>query len=236
VWTVTGGTASGGMATGGVWTVTGGTASGGTATGGSATGGTTSVRFLCDTVASLPTVGTSCDTVGESQCDASGNQCVCARGIWICSTGCASTYPEPAPGSPCVRGAACNYPSGVSCDCLNSSWHCLGSSACPADTPVTGAACNGLTGTWCDYPNSNPAWHFVCACTPNTDAGSTWTCFQSADCPATQPAYGLNATCPGVAFCSYGSVHCTCSSSGRPWVCGLWVLGMFGGDPPEPGG
>ena len=209
----------GGSATGG---------SGSTATGGSATGGATSMP-VCSTVASLPTMGTACSTQGESQCDASGNQCVCARGIWNCTTSCASTYPtEPTPGSACIRGAACNYPSGVSCGCVNSSWMCFGGSACPAaaNMPTTGGACHGLTGVVCDYPNSNPAYHFACACMSGIpDGGSTWTCFQGSQCPASQPAYSLGNSCVGFfTFCTYGSTLCSCVN---PWVCGLFVIGTM---------
>jgi hypothetical protein len=224
---------SGGVAagTGGVWSVTGGTASGGTAsggtaTGGSATGGTGPVP-VCSTVASLPTLGTACSRTGESQCDASGNQCVCWRGIWNCTTSCATSYPvEPVPGSPCVRGAACNYPSGMSCACLTSSlWLCWGSSACPADKPQTGEACQSF-GVACDYPNQNPALHFACVCTAGLLDGSTstWTCASSAVCPSMQPAYDPTNTCPGLAFCGYGSTRCGCAQAGSTWICGL---GLF---------
>jgi hypothetical protein len=111
----------------------------------------------------------------------------------------------------------------VSCACINTSWMCMGGSACPAAMPQTAQACNGLTGVECDYPNSNPALHMVCFCTANPDAstGSTWTCFQSGRCPTTQPAYGLTDPCPGPTYCTYGSTRCSCLTSGTPWVCGL---------------
>jgi hypothetical protein len=227
-------TASGGKGTGGV--VTGGTASGGTATGGGATGGTASVP-VCSTVASLPTMGTACSTMGESQCDASGNQCVCSRGVWYCNTSCASTYPtEPTPNSACIGGAACNYPSGVSCQCLNSRWVCIGTSDCPAaaNMPLTGDACNGSTGVLCDYPNSIPFFHMTCFCMANADASSvsTWTCVHPSLCPTTQPAYSLTNACPGtLTFCSYGSTPCSCLQSGTPWVCGLGILWLSFGNP-----
>jgi hypothetical protein len=227
----TGGAVTGGSATGGVAVVTGGTATGGTATGGtdtggSATGGTASVP-LCDTVDSLPAVGTACATLGESRCDPIGNQCVCARGIWYCNTSCASTYPtEPTPCSDCIRGAACNYPSGASCACINLKWMCIGTSACSASMPAFGDACDGLSGSWCDYPNSNPALHMAAYCqpTPYSSTGSTWAVLQSAVCPATQPAYSLTNTCPGAALCSYGSTRCVCPEAGAPWICGLGIF------------
>ncbi len=202
--------------------------SGGAAAGGNATGGKASVP-MCSSVASLPAMGTACTTQGESQCDASGNQCVCARSIWNCTTSCASTYPtEPNPGSACIRGAACNYPSGVSCGCVNSSWMCFGTRACPAaaNTPITGDACDGSTGILCDYPNSSPTHHMTCACTAGMpDGGSTWTCIQAGQCPASQPAYGLSNSCQGfLTFCAYGSTLCSCVN---PWVCGLMALGTM---------
>ena len=193
--------------------------------GGSATGGAASVP-VCDAVDSLPDIGTACSTPGESRCDPSGNQCVCARGIWYCNTNCASTYPtEPSPCSDCVRGSACNYPSGASCACTSTSWTCLGGSACPAaaNTLTSGQACDGLTGLACDYPNSNPALHIACFCTGKADAsaGSTWICIQLGACPKTNPAYGVSNVCPGVTFCSYDSTRCSCLEAGTPWVCGL---------------
>jgi hypothetical protein len=194
--------------------------------GGSATGGTASVP-PCDAVDSLPSIGTSCPTPGESRCDPSGNQCVCARGIWYCNLNCASTYPtEPAPCSDCIRGTACNYPSGASCACMNLKWMCIGTSACPPSQPAIGDACDGLTGTWCDYPNSNPAYNMALYCGPKpySNTASIWGGFQSAPCPATEPAYGLSSACSGAALCSYGSTRCTCSQTGTPWVCGLAVL------------
>jgi hypothetical protein len=221
----TGGKASGGAFTGGKATggnPTGGVFSGG---GGNATGGSASAPS-CATVISLPNMGAACSAAGESQCDKSGNQCVCERGIWYCNTVCASTYPtEPTPNSACYRGAACNYPSGVGCSCVNLSWFCLGSKGCPAAAgmPLTGDSCNGLTGVACDYPNSSPALHFTCYCMVNADAGtgSTWVCAQSSVCPTTQPAYSQANACPGFATCSYGSIRCACLSGKTPWVCGL---------------
>ena len=207
----------GGSSTGGT------TAMGGMATGGSATGGTAPVP-VCATVASLPAMDTACNTLGESRCDPSGNQCVCEGGErrWHCSTICTSTYPtEPAVGSACIHGAACNYPSGVSCECDNhSQWVCIGTAYCPADMPTTGQACNGLTSVLCDYPNHDP--HVACFCSPNADAstGSTWTCIQVAPCPATQPPCGT--ACSGPAICSYSSPprYWVClQSSGSEWVC-----------------
>jgi hypothetical protein len=156
--------------------------------------------------------------------DASGNQCVCMRGIWYCTTSCASAYSTPpVPNSACARGAVCNYSSGVSCECVNTSWMCMGASACPAVNPMTGDACNNLTGVECDYPNSSPALHMVCLCTGNPDAGtgSTWTCMQLGACPMAQPAYSLTNLCPGVGYCSYGSTYCSCLTSSTPWICGL---------------
>jgi hypothetical protein len=100
---------------------------------------------------------------------------------------------------------------------------CVGVSNCPTSTPQTGQACNTLTGVACDYPNTNPSFHFACMCAANADAGSgsTWTCVQSADCPATQPTYNLNNPCPGVAVCTYTSEprHCACMQATSPWVC-----------------
>jgi hypothetical protein len=200
---------------------TGGTSSGGGATGGWATGGTASVP-VCDTVESLPTMGVACTTWGESRCDPSGNQCVCERGVWYCNTSCASTYPtEPTPYLACVRGAACNYPSGVSCSCINLLWMCMGRSGCPADIPTTGDACGGMAGVWCDYPNANP--HMTCVCMPY-DGGLSWTCMQSSACPATQPAYDLTNSCQGLALCTYDSTRCSCQTMGTPWVCGIGVF------------
>jgi hypothetical protein len=93
-------------------------------------------------------------------------------------------------------------------------------SRCPtgASQPVTGQACNADTGLACDYPN---AIHLVCGCSVNADAGagtgSTWTCVQSAVCPASQPA--CNTTCDGTAVCTYGGIHCACMQAGTEWVC-----------------
>ena len=204
--------------------VTGGRGNAGA--GGNGAGGGATVP-VCASVASLPSVGTTCTTVGESQCDPSGDRCVCWRGRWYCTTSCASTYPtEPAPDSACIAGAACNYPSGASCSCVNSRWVCIGGDSCPADGIKTGQACNGLTGWWCDYPNSNPAFHMACLCASNSDisTGSTWTCVQSGPCPTTQPPYDLNGTCPGAAICGYGSIYCHCQQSSAPWICGLGTL------------
>jgi hypothetical protein len=218
----------GGSATGGR------AATGGTPSGGSATGGTAPVP-ACSTVQSLPAMGASCSTFGESQCDASGNQCVCIRGIWNCTTSCSSTYPAPAPGSPCIPGAACNYPSGVSCACWNvpdlgsgggpyNGWICAGGSGCPADLPATGSACDGLANTQCEYPSSDPASHYACLCSPNADASTgTWVCYYTGPCPATQPTYDLSRPCSALAYCSYDSTRCTCLDS-APWICGLAVF------------
>ena len=89
--------------------------------------------------------------------------------------------------------------------------------------PRTGVACNDMTNVACDYPNTNPAFHMACVCSVNADAGagSTWTCVQSAECPAAQPTYGTasNDNCPGVAICTYGAVHCACLQTGTAWVC-----------------
>jgi hypothetical protein len=103
---------------------------------------------------------------------------------------------------------------------------CIGTSACPASLPATGDACDGLTGLWCDYPNSNPAYHMALYCEPKpySNTASIWGGFQSAPCPASQPAYSLNNTCSGIALCSYGSTRCTCSGTGTPWVCGVGIL------------
>jgi hypothetical protein len=162
-----------------------------------------------------------------SQCDASGNRCVCERGIWYCNAVCATTYAtEPTPNSACVRGAACNYPSGVSCACYDLAWTCIGPSGCPGNVPTTGGVCNGLAGVWCDYPSSNPGSHFACLCGRGNDAGtgSTWTCIQSGACPATQPPYDLQVGCSSTALCSYDSTRCTCPQVGYPWVCGIGVF------------
>jgi hypothetical protein len=172
----------------------------------------------------LPTMGTACAAAGESWCDADGNRCVCEDGIWFCNTTCSSDYPTPpTPNTACASGAACSYPSGVGCMCVNERWRCLGGDSCPpaASMPMTGQACDSSTGLACDYPNSNPAFHMGCICgvVGELDGGSsTWTCIQWAACPATQPAYPAS-TCAGVALCSYGSTLCTCSQSGSPWVC-----------------
>jgi len=208
----------------------GGSATGGAGTGGNA-GGAASVP-VCSTVASLPTMGTACSTFGESLCDATGNRCVCDRSIWYCTTPCATSYPtEPAPDSACLAGAVCNYPSGASCQCLNSRWQCIGASGCPtaAQMPMTGSACNGLAGLWCDYPNSNPAFHMTCVCSGNAVAstGASWTCIQPRTCPTTQPAYDPNGDCLGVAMCAYGSTYCRCTQSSTPWVCGFGIPWLF---------
>jgi hypothetical protein len=219
---------AGGTATGGT-TVMGGRATGGTASGGGAS------TCIGTTVATLPALGSCCGNLstcpgtlamGTSLCDADGNQCVCRRGTWYCNTSCASTYPtEPAPNSACIHGAACNYPSGVSCACVYDSWSCMGGSGCPATAPLTGEACNGLNGLACDYPHEPaPVPHLTCLCISNADAstGSTWTCAVS-DCPATQPPYSPADSCSRTfAFCSYGSAQCTCWMD-DPWICGLYV-------------
>jgi hypothetical protein len=100
------------------------------------------------------------------------------------------------------------------------SWMCIGTAGCPTSVPATGDPCNNLTGVACDY-RGNP--HLVCVCQPGADAGSspTWTCVQSAACPATPPPYDLSTTCPVPAICSYPSSpsHCECLQTGTPWVC-----------------
>jgi hypothetical protein len=227
-----GGNPSGGVASGG--RASGGTNSGGTASGGKATGGTPGTggaptACIGTTVATLPTMGSCCGNstacpgtpaTGTSQCDAAGNRCVCERGIWYCNNACPGSIPTP--DSACARGAACVYGS-AGCGCVNLKWMCVGVSGCPdaASMPMTGQACNTLTGVACDYPNTNPAFHMACVCSVNADAGSgsTWTCVQSAACPASQPPYDLNAGCPGTAICTYGSTHCACMQTGTPWVC-----------------
>ena len=247
----TGGTAnaSGGSATGGInnptggaatgGTDSGGTNSGGTSSGGNATGGTRNA--LCDVVPSLPAMGTACRTAGESQCDASGNRCICERGIWHCNHACPVTQPTPSTG--CEPATFCSYAPGVTCACLKPSppeyppdpdsgpppdppprWICIGTSSCPAaDLPMTGQDCTGLTDVACDYPNTNPALHFACMCSAIGDAGWTWICFSSAPCPATQPPYGLNQICTGPAVCTYSTppYHCGCAvpSGQGVWFC-----------------
>ena len=140
-----------------------------------------------------------------------------------CNTVCASSYPtQPTPNTDCQRGAACSYGDvGCACDLFTSRWTCIGGSGCPAaaNMPRTGQDCSAQTGLTCDYPNTNPAFHMVCSCSANADAGSgsAWTCVQSAACPATQSE--LTLICPGVAVCTYGSVHCACLQAGIPWVC-----------------
>jgi hypothetical protein len=207
-------------ATGGLPAASGGTSTGGTATGGTATGGAAS-SCIGETVTTLPTQGTACTTPDQSQCDASGNRCICERGIWYCNNACPGS--PPTPNTACSKGAACVYSNGtVGCGCVNSLWMCVGVSSCPATVPTTGDACNALTGVACDYPGSI---HLACICGANADAGSgsSWTCFQSAPCPATQPAYDLSTSCTGPAICSYTSApnHCACTSQGPGghWVC-----------------
>jgi hypothetical protein len=213
----TGGSPSGGRsAVGGSYS--GGRAAGGSPWGGTATGGGAAIP-VCETVSTLPAMGTACATVGQSQCLANGDRCLCSRGVWYCNTSCAPT--PPTLDSACSRGAACTYSSGEACACINLRWMCVGASGCPANLPMTGLDCTGSTGIACDYPNANPALHMACACTGGFDAGvaSTWTCIQSAACPATQPPYSLSATCPGTAICSYGNTHCACLATGAPWIC-----------------
>jgi hypothetical protein len=218
----TGGTApaTGGKApaTGGVPAATGGAAP---ATGGTATGGTGPA--ICRTVATLPVQATACtgdagSYDGDSVCDASGNRCICARGIWYCGGTCASKYPTPpVPNSACAQGTACNYPAqGTGCACVAGKWMCIGGNSCPTAAPMTGDACDQLTGMACDYPGTN---HFACACTANADAGagSSWTCVVSARCPATQPTFP--SSCPGAAICAYGSTQCACLQNGSTWMC-----------------
>jgi hypothetical protein len=203
---------------------TGGTATGGT----SSTGGAPSI--VCEVVPSLPTQGACCGQsacpteppAGTSQCLASGERCVCQRGIWYCNNACPDT--EPTPNTSCSRGAACTYSDGnVGCACINLLWMCIGVSDCPASMPRTGNACDDLTGIACDYPNADPALHFACMCTANADAGSgaTWICVQSAACPASQPVYGTDGTCPGIAVCTYASEprHCACLQPQGAWIC-----------------
>jgi hypothetical protein len=167
-------------------------------------------------------MGTTCTVAGESQCNTSGDRCVCQLGMWYCNTACASTYPtQPTPNTTCLRGAACTY-GDAGCACVNSLWMCVGGSSCPdaASLPVTGQDCSAQTGITCDYPNTNPAPHMVCVCSANADAGSgsTWTCIQSAVCPATPP-YDLTEICRGTAVCTYDAVHCACLQAGTPWLC-----------------
>jgi hypothetical protein len=220
----------GGSAPTGGTTATGGRATGGTATGGTSTGGTPPV--LCSTVAALPEMGTTCTTSGESRCDPNGNLCQCIRGIWVCDTSCAAEYPNPpALGSACRRGQACGYPSGTSCICPTNTlkWACVGIDGCPATLPTTGSACDdNLAGLACDYPNSN---HMGCLCTAGTTS-STWSCISFATCPPTQPSYDLAGTCPGLSFCTYGTTHCSCMTTGTPWLCGFAaVLSLVGVGP-----
>jgi hypothetical protein len=221
--------ASGGTATGGV--ATGGQATGGTpaATGGTpaATGGASTGPAICRTVTTLPTQASLCTGTGgsydgDSVCDANGNRCVCARNIWYCNNTCATAYPNPpTTNGDCTKGTACNYPAtGAGCACVNSKWMCIGGTGCPASLPMTGQTCNDSTGAACDYPNSTASLHMVCACTPNADAGSgsTWTCYQSALCPDTQPPFPTG-NCSGAAVCTYGTTHCACMQAGSTWVC-----------------
>ncbi len=207
----------------------GGSATGGrrSVTGGSATGGSASVP-VCATVESLPSIDTACSTSGESQCDATGNRCVCDRAGWSCSTICASTYPtEPTPDSACISGAVCNYPSGVTCECFRSRWTCIGTSSCPAaaEMPVTGDDCRGLAGVWCNYPSpEDPGYpHMACFCDAKADssAGAGWVCMQLGSCPTAQPPYDLTTTCSGVTICGYGSTYCYCPMAGGHWRCGF---------------
>jgi hypothetical protein len=189
-------------------------------------------------------MGTACRTASESQCDASGNRCFCEFGIWYCNNACPATEPTPATG--CERGAYCNYAPGATCQCVDDRpcngpdcpwygdsappdppprWICIGTSSCPADPPTSGQDCTGLTDTVCDYPN--PALHRFCDCMANIDpaSGSTWSCGQSAPCPATQPPYAwpVGATCMGPAICTYATppYHCRCPVMGGTgiWVC-----------------
>jgi hypothetical protein len=238
----TGGTAnpSGGTSSGGG--SVGGTNSGGTSSGGSATGGATTA---CDgsPVSSLPAMATACSTQDESRCDASGNRCICERGIWYCNHACPVSQPTVA--TACEKGAFCSYAPGVTCACIGlpsssgeipapdaapppdplPQWLCIGTSSCPAALPMTGDVCTGLTDVVCDYPNTIPAYHMACVCSANGGAGSgsSWTCFQSTSCPATQPAYGLAQTCVGPAVCTYSTppYHCGCASAGgvASWIC-----------------
>jgi len=221
----TGGGPSGGTAQGGSYTggrATGGVTTGGRNTGGNATGGGSTC--VGSPVSSLPAMGTACSTPGESQCDASDRQCVCERGIWYCNSSCASTYPTlPTPNTACQSGAACDYPSGASCTCSNSTWTCIGTSSCPAAAPTTGVSCNDVTGVACDYPGSV---HLVCMCTIANDGGlPTWTCFVSANCPPAQPPYNPSQTCTGPAICTYGANRCGClypsGTTTSSWVCGV---------------
>jgi hypothetical protein len=222
-----GGAATGGAATGGVNTGgpnTGGVGFGGFDFGGSSASTGDASGSLCSSVASLPSMGTACTNAGETLCDASGNRCLCEHGIWFCNTACAAAHPNPpAPNSDCQTGAVCDYPAaGVSCACTDQKWNCFGGSVCPTDMPITGDACGTVVAEVCDYPNSVPFLHYICACPLPGDAGldATWTCYQSAPCPAAQPPYDLTTTCQGPALCAYGSTQCACVQ-GSPWFCGL---------------
>ena len=206
---------SGGAPTGGV--PGGGTAAGGVSAGGSAGSGEAPVS-VCATVATLPIIGSSCSTTGESQCTASG-RCVCANGIWYCNTICASTYrDEPTPNDDCFAGSACTYPGGVGCTCRSVMWVCSGDDGCPATAPGTGVACTELAGRLCDYPNLNPWLSIACVCSADGGAvDATWACVQMASCPASQPSYPT--VCAGLAGCRYGDVFCSCLDAGATWIC-----------------
>ena len=208
---------------------------GGAANGGAASGGSAADVPECDRVQSLPTQGATCNATGEAHCDASGNKCVCQRGIWYCNASCASTYPtEPSPDSACIRGSACTYPTGVSCVCVAGTWVCTGGSRCPVVSPLTGEKCNGLTGVVCDYPPDTAIpYPMVCECLANilrdpedplvvydAGTGSSWTCAVSSPCPATQPIYSSTDSCAGFARCRYGSTLCSCQLEGGLWCCG----------------
>ncbi len=237
---------SGGVAMGG--TNLGGTQTGGTSSGGSATGGAMSTCYGT-VVNTLPTQGACCGMatscpgeppIGTSLCDASGNRCICARGVWWCDNSCPAS--EPTSNTACQPNAFCTYRSGVACACIDPlppeepwppdasppvdpppAWMCAGVSSCPdGASPLTGDRCS-LAGMVCDYPDpanpSNP--HMTCFCTAGNDAGlaTTWTCLQSSRCETNQPAYGT--VCNGPAMCAYSTApqHCLCAQVGSPWIC-----------------
>ncbi len=228
----------GSAATGGT-TVMGGRATGGTATAGAggAAGGT--AVSVCQTVTTLPEQYSSCTNTGQSQCLPNGDRCVCLRNVWYCNTECAN-IPEPTPGTDCSshRGAACNYANGAGCSCenyrWNDGWMCMGdSSSCPAGNSITTGASCIQPGIFCDYPDpgGDPLLHKFCACpSARADASqvSAWYCFLAARCPATQPVYPT-ACGNGLALCAYGTVYCSCFSTGN-WICDWPGFPWFAGE------
>lgn len=77
--------------------------------------------------------------------------------------------------------------------------------SCPMEKPTAGASCMRLSPSACTYADGG------CLC-----SSGAWSCYSSADCPATAPADAASCTLTGMA-CNYNDLACTCGMNG--WSC-----------------